>query len=65
MKNDGVCVYYFEKEEIEKMFEKVGLVKVRSNNLCKLLQNRKRNLKMYRVWLQCLFYKPPLSEYLQ
>lgn len=42
MKNDGVCVYYFDKEEIEAMFEKVGLVKVKSNNLCKLLQNRKR-----------------------
>ncbi len=46
------------------MCEKVGLVKVKSTNLCKLLQNRKRNLKMYRVWLQCLFYKPPLDEYL-
>lgn len=46
------------------MFEKVGLVKLRIHNLCKLLQNRKRDLKMYRVWLQCLYYKPPLSEYL-
>lgn len=44
------------------MFEKVGLVKLKSNNLCKLLQNRKRDLKMYRVWLQCLFYKPPINE---
>lgn len=44
------------------MFEKVGLVKIKSTNLCKLLQNRKRNLKMYRVWLQCLFYKPPINE---
>jgi hypothetical protein len=37
MKNDGICVYYFEKEEIEKLFEKMGLILIKSNNLCKML----------------------------
>lgn len=60
MKNDGVCVYYFEKEELEGLCEKAGFVKIKTHLLCKLLQNRKRNLKMYRVWLQGLFYKPPM-----
>lgn len=44
------------------MCQKVGLVKVKTHLLCKLLQNRKRQLKMYRVWLQGLFYKPLLNE---
>ena len=26
-------------------------------------QNRKTGLKMYRVWIQGRFYKPPLNEY--
>ena len=64
MKNDGVCVYYFEEEELLKMCEIAGLVPIKLSPLCKLLQNRKRGLKMYRVWLQGLFFKPPLREQL-
>ena len=65
MKNDGVCVYYFEKEELEKLCEVIGFKKIKVNLLCKLLQNRKKGLKMYRVWLQGTFYKPPIDEYFE
>jgi hypothetical protein len=30
-----------------------------------MLQNRKTGLKMYRVWIQGRFYKPPLHPYFQ
>lgn len=56
-KNDGVCVYYFEREEIEGMCRKVGFELLRFDMHCKLLQNRKTGLKMYRVWMQARFYK--------
>lgn len=44
---------------------KAGLVKIKVEPHCKLLQNRKRNLKMYRVWIQGRFYKPPLDKYFE
>ena len=47
------------------MCEKVGLIPIKVGPLCKLLENRKRGLKMYRVWLQGLFYKPPMSPELE
>lgn len=60
-KNDGVCVYYFEEKELEALANNVGLKTVRINLHCKLLQNRKTGLKMYRVWIQGRFFKPPLG----
>ena len=63
MKNDGVCVYYFDQKELEELCENVGLVKIEGSVHCRLLQNRKTGLKMYRVWVQGRFYKPPISEY--
>lgn len=62
-KNDGVCVYYFLEEELNGLANKAGLVTIKINFHCKLLQNRKTGLKMYRVWIQGRFYKPPLNEY--
>ena len=65
VKKDGVCVYYFEKEELEIMCAKAGLKKIRVEYCCKMLENRKTGLKMYRVWLQGRFYKPPIDQQLQ
>jgi SAM-dependent methyltransferase len=64
-KNDGVCVYYFEEEELEGLCAKAGLKKIKINLHCKLLQNRKTGLKMYRVWIQGRFYKPSLEAYFE
>lgn len=47
------------------MAAKVGLIKIKVNLHCKLLQNRKTGLKMYRVWLQGRFYKPPIDNYFE
>ena len=57
-KNDGVCVYYFDREELEGMCHKVGVQTIKFDIHCKLLQNRKTGLKMYRIWMQARFYKP-------
>lgn len=64
-KNDGVCVYYFEEEELKSLCEKAGLKTIRVHLCCKLLQNRKTGLKMYRVWIQGRFYKPPLEAFFE
>lgn len=57
-KNDGVCVYYFEQEELETTCKEIGFEKIKVDLHCKLLQNRKTGLKMYRIWIQGRFYKP-------
>lgn len=43
----------------------VGLKTIKINLHCKLLQNRKTGLKMYRVWIQGRFYKPPLDLFFE
>lgn len=63
VKHDGVCVYYFEQEELQKLIEDAGLVKVEGGVHCRLLQNRKTGLKMYRIWVQGRFYKPPIHPF--
>ena len=45
------------------MCVKAGLVKVEGDIHCRLLENRKRGLKMHRIWVQCRFYKPPIDEF--
>jgi tRNAThr (cytosine32-N3)-methyltransferase len=64
-KNDGVCVYYFLEEELNELCVNSGLVTIKINFHCKLLQNRKTGLKMYRVWIQGRFYKPPLTHFFE
>ena len=65
MKNDGVCVYYFDPKELEELATNAGLTTVKINLHCKLLQNRKTGLKMYRVWIQGRFYKAPLTKFFE
>ena len=36
-KNDGVCVYYFEQEELEGLFSKAGFQKIKVDLHCKLM----------------------------
>ncbi|EJD48093.1 methyltransferase [Auricularia subglabra TFB-10046 SS5] len=67
IRGDKTRVYFFELEELERIFgaahpdteagkpmfavDKLGVDR-------RLLVNRKRQLKMYRVWMQGKFYKP-------
>lgn len=59
IRGDGTRVYFFTEEELREVFctegpfteEKIGTDR-------RLLVNRKKQLKMYRIWLQGVFRKP-------
>ena len=43
--------YYFTTEEIAEMFEKAGFSIIENKYHYRLIENRKENLKMHRVWI--------------
>ena len=57
MRKDKTLSYFFDKKEIENMFIKYGFSIVNSNLICRLIENRKENKKMHRLWLQIKFKK--------
>lgn len=57
MRKDKTLSYFFDKGEIEKLFEKNGFSVVNSNLICRVIENRKENKKMHRLWLQIKFKK--------
>lgn len=73
-RGDKTRVYFFEKEELQEMFSpsvegqrsgeeaKYRFETVRLGVDRRLLMNRKRKLKMYRVWMQGIFRKPLDAE---
>jgi len=52
MRNDKTLVYYFNKDEIEALFAKNSFQVLDSKVIYRLIENRKDNLKMHRLWLQ-------------
>ncbi|KAK9463816.1 actin binding protein [Lipomyces oligophaga] len=54
-RGDGTLVYFFTEQEIHAIFGKPPLKVQRLATDRRLLVNRKRQLKMYRVWLQAQF----------
>ena len=57
MRKDKTLSYFFDKNEIESLFKKYGFSIVNSNLICRLIENRKENKKMHRLWLQIKFKK--------
>ena len=57
MRKDKTLSYFFDKNEIEKLFIKYRFSIVNSNLICRLIENRKENKKMHRLWLQIKFKK--------
>ena len=57
MRKDKTLSYFFDKNEIEQLFIKYGFSIVNSNLICRLIENRKENKKMHRLWLQIKFKK--------
>ncbi|KAK9378389.1 S-adenosyl-L-methionine-dependent methyltransferase [Kockiozyma suomiensis] len=59
-RGDGTRVYFFTEDELAGIFGKILKVE-RVGTDRRLLVNRKRKLKMYRVWLQAKFVKDSLK----
>ncbi len=57
-RGEGTLVYFFDKEEVATMFQNSGYQVIQ--NICdrRLQVNRRKQLKMYRIWIQGKFQKP-------
>lgn len=51
-------VLFIFSDEIDKIFTQAGLVKEQNIADKRLQINRGKQLKMYRVWIQCKYLKP-------
>jgi tRNAThr (cytosine32-N3)-methyltransferase len=59
VRGDGTRVYFFEEEELRRIWSVEGGFEVRSFGVDRrMLVNRQRRLKMYRCWMQAVFRKP-------
>lgn len=57
-RGEKTLVYFFDVDELSEMFRKCGYEVVQKRADRRLLTNRKRQLKMFRVWVQGKFRKP-------
>ncbi|SCU82661.1 LADA_0C07118g1_1 [Lachancea dasiensis] len=58
IRGDGTRVYFFTEEELRKIFTEKYFTEKQIGTDRRLLVNRKRQVKMYRVWLQAIFEVP-------
>lgn len=55
LKQDGTRVFYFTKEDLERIFE--GFTPIENEYQCRVVKNRKDEKTMYRIWIQGKFIK--------
>lgn len=57
VKSDGTRVYYFLKEELRELFTAAGFKEIYNEYHYRLVENKKEELKMHRVWIQAKYIK--------
>lgn len=61
VRGDGTRVYFFTENELRDIFTKKYFTESKIGTDRRLLVNRKRQLRMYRCWLQAVFHVPEIS----
>lgn len=56
-RGDGTRAYFFDENEIDRLFSESGLVKINLHVDRRLQVNRANKKKMYRVWIQAVYQK--------
>lgn len=60
VRGDGTRCYFFTQEELREMFTAKGFIEEYNGIDRRLQVNRGKQLKMYRIWIQCKFRKAAL-----
>eukprot|EP00005_Dracoamoeba_jomungandri_P002118 CAMPEP_0174253676 /NCGR_PEP_ID=MMETSP0439-20130205/3046_1 /TAXON_ID=0 /ORGANISM="Stereomyxa ramosa, Strain Chinc5" /LENGTH=276 /DNA_ID=CAMNT_0015334837 /DNA_START=216 /DNA_END=1046 /DNA_ORIENTATION=- len=57
VRSDGTLSYYFQQEELTRLFTSYGYEEEENRFDVRQLKNRKRKITMYRVWISAIFRK--------
>jgi hypothetical protein len=62
VRSDKTRAYYFSVEQVKGLFESVGFETVECKYFHRVVENRKDEKVMYRVWIQAKFRKSIKSK---